>query len=255
MPRILADWLKNDYVMEKGEVRPKTNYVYEVNGEEYELPAEAVWIQTFSQKDKPDLIIRCVPTIKHSHCLVLADKFKDIVKLNTAKREVHEWPYTNDVLHGYMTIINADGIFADGETHKETLNRTMWPYATTMMYKRAEDRLVLRALGLYQAGFYSSEEFGGEGNATTEDIEKVVDKSSNTIDMKDIKRKAAKSILKDIKALNEDFDPVVFVSTLMNSEDFDSFTAEQWRNIGESADKILNKLREEKAKADSVNEN
>jgi len=247
MAKVLADWLKEEYKVVGRNIVSKKPFEAIINNVKVEIPKEAVWIQTFGQKNNSDLIVSCIPTLTHAYCLTLAETYKDIVKLGTAKRTVQRWPHDNSSLHGYVEIINEDGVWADGEVHKSTINESMYAYINTMMMKRAEDRLVLRALGLYSQGFYSKEEFGG--NDTHVDIEELANKSTNEINIpkkgtekvstqssgpipEDAKSKARKD---DIKAMlikiqekEAGFDLKTFATNLLNVA-----PNEKWTNYGD----------------------
>ena len=227
MTKILSDWLKEDFEIKKGEVIPKKKYSYEVDGKVYNIDPSWIWVQIFCSKENPDLIVRCIPTLTHAACLILAEKHKDKVKLNTLKRTVHCFPHTNERLYGYMTVVNEDNVFADGEVCKETLNKTMFSYAATMMHKRAEDRLCLRALGLYQIGFYSETEFGGEDP----------EEHKNSITPDEIEERKHRERIIDIKKMvdilkeeDANFNPDVFSRTLIG-KDKSEYTEDDWKVV------------------------
>jgi len=226
MGKSLASWLKEDYdITASGEVRPKNKMQYRLGTEVFDIPEDGIWIQTFCGKDQnKDLIIRCIPALTHPYCLTLAELHKETVKLNTAKRTFVRWPWENSDLHGYMYIVNEDGVFADGEVHAKTLNASMHPFAATMLVKRAEDRLILRALGLYQQGFYSKEEFGSsEGNGVSVDVEDIPSTTSTKFTQEEIEKIKIKNLKIEIKKLGDEkfqkdplFDLETFAMTLTN---------------------------------------
>lgn len=246
MARYLGDWLKGDFEIKNGEVRPKRSYHYTINNEEFELEDRWIWIQTFSSRENQDMIIRAIPTITHPGCLSLAERHKDLVKLNTFKYEIHRWPWTNDDLHGYMTVVNADNMTADGEVHRSNLNKTMMPFAATMLRKRACDRLILLCLGLYQAGYYSSEEFGGDS------AEPETYVSANTLNPEELESIKLRKIIKEVRLLfaaissmNSDFNPKVFTNTLLASDkSSDQLTYEEWVIVKNAAEKEKTRLEE-----------
>lgn len=238
----LASWLTKEFKIVNGEVKPIKKSTYTVNGKTYDIPDDQIWVQTFGTKKDPNFIVRCVPTLKHTFCLELADRHKDIVKLNTAKREVITYPHQNPSnLYGYMTITTEDGIVGDGEVCKETLNPSMYGYPATILLKRAEDRTTLRALGLYQKGWYSQEEFGGsvdlqDGNAFSNVSNNKVDapkgnqeRQEHHVDPDVLRAKLRSNVLESIKETNEkitsvdkDFKLKDFFTNVTNIEPADS---------------------------------
>lgn len=244
MAKYLSDWLTEDFEMKNGEVFPKRKYSYKIDDKEFDIDPSGLWVQTFCSKENPNLIIRCIVTIKHPYCLALADKHRDIVKLHTAKREVIEWPSKNENLRGYAMITNEDGVWADGETSKDTLNKTMWNYANTMLMKRSEDRLILRALGLYQAGMYSDSEFGGDS------AEPETYVSANTLSPEELEAIKLKKVMKEVRLLfgaisgmNSEFSPKVFTNTLLASDKAsDQLTYEEWVIVKNAAEKEKTRL-------------
>lgn len=257
MAKELASWLKKEYeVTKSGDVVSKTKYQYQVDDKTYEIPEDAVWIQTFGSRKNPDLITRCVPTLKHTFCLELADRHKKEVKLGTATRYVVTYPHQNPgSLYGYMTIINDDGVFADGEVCKATLNESMYGYAATMMQKRAEDRLILRSLGLYQKGWYSAEEFGGQhvditkedsfesnsANALSEDERKrALDNGVRAELLRDIG-----TFMKQIKETTPDWDGRMFCKNLVDKEpekNMANYTTDEMKIIYKSLKNTIDSL-------------
>jgi len=228
--KVLADWLKKDYEIKEGKVVSKVPFACVINGVEVKIPVDETWVQTFSKSGNKDLIVSAIPTLTHSYCLSLASEYKDIVKLNGANRHVHLWPNENEDLHGYVTISNEDGCWADGEVHRSTVNESMYPYINTILMKRAEDRLILRALGLYSQGFYSKEEFGGVESYS--DVDEVTAKSTNSLTKDDIakkvaadRKKAVKQLVAEITSLDELFDFKAYCTNLLNKE-----PNERWTN-------------------------
>jgi len=227
--KFLAEWLKDDYeINKKGELASKKKLTYTINDVVKEFPEDAIWFQHFATSGT-NVIYKIIPTIKHSFCLKLAEDYKDLVKMETWNRTVIKWPHTDlENLHGYCYITNRDGFMGDGEVHKKTVNENMWPFINTMMMKRSEDRLILKCLGLYQQGYFSTEEFGGEmlddkelkenGNRNGNE-NKTINNNKNVDDKKDNVKKIPDihNLINELRALG---DQIKLFDTSFNIRNF-----------------------------------
>lgn len=174
MPVKLANHLKSEYDTDGYNVFTKSDYEFEFNGQNVEIPRQEITVVSYGSKGDRDLKVRCEKKINHSFLLKLLDDFN--LELKDYKIIVH--PNDNDEKWGYATVVCTDGeryVEADGEVHRDNLNSSMLGYCYTMLRKRTEDRAILRFFGLYQKGFYSSSENLGE-------TEHGVDYNSNTIE-------------------------------------------------------------------------
>lgn len=239
--KVLADWLKGKYELtNRDEVVSKEKLFHVIRGERKEVPDSGIWFQVFPKKDNPDLIVSVVPTLLHAYCLQLAEDYDDIVKLKTITRTYHRWPWdSNGTMHGYMTVTNADGVMADGEVHLKTVQPSMIPYICTIMNKRAEDRLILKALGLYQQGFYSQEEF-------STDVENVTTYSKNSISPEEIERNKRvilmgelKEIFDAIKEFNSNFKPEDYTKNVLSVTEISNLTLNDWETVKKGATSLL----------------
>jgi hypothetical protein len=239
--KVLADWLQGKYSIDKrGTVKAKEPLYHIIRGERKEVPENGIWFQTFSSRDNQDLVVSVIPALLHAYCLQLAEEYDDIVQLKTAERVYHRWPWQSEgTLHGYMTIRNSAGVLADGEVHLKTVQPSMIPFICTIMTKRAEDRLILKALGLYAQGFYSQEEFPTDAN----DVDVY---SKNTISKEEIERNQRKALMgelavmfKEKQAQDESFNPEVYTQTLLGISDVKDATLENWMLVKETLSKEL----------------
>lgn len=144
--------LRDKYIVKNGEVKLKKPLKVKIMEEEVEVPEEGVWIAFFKSSDKR-YIVRCNPTLTHAYLLHLKD-------LYNIKIKSYNWlklPELPD-LWGYLIVRSEKGTYADGEVHKSNLMKQMHGFACTLLKKRAEDRLIMLELGLYQQGLYAEDE-------------------------------------------------------------------------------------------------
>ena len=226
MAKILAEWLEKDYQIKKGQIVSRDELYYIINKEKKKIPDGAVWFKGFSSKDNKDLIINVVKLLKHTHCLQLAREYSDVVQMEKAKRTIVRWPFDDPELHGYAYMENGI-IWADGETHKNTLNENMYAFCNTMLIKRTEDRFIIRSLGLYEQDFFSETEFGGEDP----------EEHKNSITPDEIEERKHRERIIDIKKMvdilkeeNADFNPDVFSRTLIG-KDKSEYTKDDWKVV------------------------
>jgi len=215
MAKVLADWLKDKYDLKGTKIVTKEPLYYVIKGEKKLVPEGAVWFLPHSRRND-DLIVNITPVITHAHCLELAMSYPDIVKFDTCVYEYKKWPFDNSDLWGYLIIRNVDGFVGDGEVHRNTLQPSMLSYACTMLTKRAEDRLILRTLGLYQQGFYSEVEFAGSEVETDFGNGFVSSNKVNSEEARDLLREKINILASEHSDLIPDLS--VFASTAFNKK-------------------------------------
>lgn len=157
----LSKHLQNEFTTDGYNVFVKSDFKFTYKGKQYTIKSSDIYVTPFKSKSDPDLIVSCSKTIRHPFILSLADKIGIELKNYTIIKR----PDDNDKLWGYATIIATDGdksIEADGEVHTSNLTSMVKGYAFTMLRKRAEDRAILKLIGLYQHGFYSDSEIEQE---------------------------------------------------------------------------------------------
>lgn len=171
MVKQLANHLKSEYDTDGYNITCKNDFTFNFNNQDIKIPKESVIVVGYGSSKDQDLIIRCVKKISHPFIL----KMVDDLSLKLINYEIVKHPDSQDKW-GYATVICTDGersVDGDGEVHSSNLKGGMSGYPFTILRKRAEDRAVLRYLGLYQKGFYSeSEDVGDNDN----------NQSSNSID-------------------------------------------------------------------------
>ncbi len=158
----LANWLEDEYKLDKsGTILLKKDLTIKIkNADNKEINIviknNDLFILPFGSKNNKSLIVRCTKTLTHPFCLHLKDKTG--IKFDVSKYKIWVEPCKENNLHGYIWVYDTNGNMADGEVDKNTLQTSMLDYAWTIMLKRAEDRLILRILELYQKGFYGEDE-------------------------------------------------------------------------------------------------
>ena len=172
--------------------------------------------------------------------------------MGKVERVIVRWAFDDPDLHGYAYMKN-ETTWADGETHRNTLNQTMWPYCNTMLIKRVEDRFCLRALGLYEQGYYSETEFGGNNNDNTIDLDKPETfKSSNKLEDNDIERAKRKNVLEDIRKFSAQlqevsgFNTVTFCENLIGKapeKEMSNYTFKEMQEIYKALLKEIENLK------------
>lgn len=162
--RKLAEHLKEKYTIDKetGEVIMKKDFRFKSirYNKEIVIPVEHIFVSSFTSKNNRNVLSRCVPKITHAYLLRLAEELNieleepDIIRRPDAAED-YTWGYC-------IVRVKDKNIFGDGEVHDDTLKGNMLAYAFTMMVKRAQDRAISNAIGLYSHGFYTETEDLGE---------------------------------------------------------------------------------------------
>ncbi len=194
----LSNWLKDDYEIKGSKIVPKTEIKVKIRREatkkEEEIDiTDKMWVLGNTTRNNKNLIVSCTKILTHAGALYL--KRISGIKFKEGSYNIIKEPTVENLLHGYATIETVDGTMGDGETHKDTLQKSMHPYSFTMLKKRTEDRAILLELGLYEQGFYSDVEVTPDMLAGVEDDIIITD---------DKKKKLIEQVLTANKYLNQD---------------------------------------------------
>jgi hypothetical protein len=149
----LATHLKADYKIEAGgKVVSKSGLKVKIKEKNVELKDPDIWILAHTSKSNRDMYVKCTKII--THAAVLRLKREHSIKFTD-----YDWKKepNNPELWGYLLVTTECGTVGDGEVHAKTLSLNMRTFAYTMLKKRAEDRAVLQALGLYGLVYSESE--------------------------------------------------------------------------------------------------
>jgi len=157
----LAEWLQKDFQVKGKNVIPKKKYGAKYQGKGLEIEDDKLWVLA-NKKRGTELVVSCTPIMKHTGCLWLMDQYKiDLSSVDFT----HETISTNHYIVVARETNKANPIFnvpIIGEAHKDNVQVSMSGYMVTMAYKRCIDRVILQVTGLYQQGFYSESEMGGD---------------------------------------------------------------------------------------------
>ncbi len=154
----LAAWLKDEYVINNdGTIKLKTEsykFYSQILKKDIVIPSKHITIIGFSSKNNKGFITRCCRKISHAYLL----KLKDEHNVTLTEPEILQWPTEENDLWGVskVKIVDTD-IIEFGETHISNLKGTD-DYPITMLIKRATDRAVSRAIGLYSENFLTESE-------------------------------------------------------------------------------------------------
>ena len=179
MEKKLAYWLENEYemkgpkVVRKGELSA-TIYPGDKKRETRHIfPDDSYWVLANTKKGDPNLIVSCSTVLNHSYCLHL-QKLYD-VKIPKQNRYVQEMARPDNDWHGLVWVFTEKGTFGDGECMSgefSNIQPSMKSYPMIMAMKRAEDRAIIRELGLYHQGFMSDVE-NPEDTFDEKEIDKI----------------------------------------------------------------------------------
>jgi len=180
MARKLAEHLKEKFAInEDGEVVLKEDFTFKSAryNKKITIPVEHIFVSTFGGKNNKRIIARCVPKITHAYLMKIAAD----LDINLEKPQIVREPELDENLWGYCIVKVVDSpVYGDGEIHQDTLKGNMECYAFTMMVKRAQDRAISNAIGLYSHGFYTESEDLGE--------DEVLASTNRSVDYDDMSR-------------------------------------------------------------------
>jgi hypothetical protein len=199
----LASWLQNEFEIDgRSVVAKKDERIATNDGKTITVNRKKdFWVR--ASKDGSGRVVACNKILLHTSCLDIAKKFG--MDLSKIKLNWLSIPTASNGLSAIVECTYPDCVPVIGEANSKNLAGAISSYAATMALKRGVDRVITHYTGLYQKGFLSEEELGGDFDdnrvektsprtAALKELQKVVDK-----------RKLSRSMVnKYIKDANED---------------------------------------------------
>jgi hypothetical protein len=151
-----------EFTENNGVLSPKEDILLNIGGRDFVIPSGEIW----GTKSNGNII----PVLRHRHILVLK---KELGVEFEIPYPVKDWvvPSSSNNFRAYVFVYTKNGTFGDGEVYVPNSTKMEQNFALTIALKRAEDRAIMKELGLYQQGLYSEVEFMTENTPRKENPE------------------------------------------------------------------------------------